>query len=224
MNRIGGKSNTGEGGEDPVRYQARRQRRPPQQRHQAGGQRPLRRHQRISGQRQGTADQDGPGGQAGRRRPVARPQGRQGNRPHPLQHARRGPDFAAAASRHLFDRRSVAADPRPEERQPRRAHQRQAGGRSRRRHRGRGRGQGQGRRGADQRPRRRHRRQPANLDQARRHSLGTGPGRNAPGAGAERPARPDRRADRRPVAHGPRRGHRHACWAPRNGASPPRRW
>ena len=26
------------------------------------------------------------------------------------------------------------------------------------------------------------------------------------------------------IAHRPRRGDRHACWAPKNGASPPRRW
>jgi glutamate synthase domain-containing protein 2 len=37
MNRIGGKSNTGEGGEDPARYVPLAQRRFAQQRHQAGG-------------------------------------------------------------------------------------------------------------------------------------------------------------------------------------------
>ena len=44
MNRLGGRSNTGEGGEDPDRFTARRQRRPPAQRHQAGGLGPLRGH------------------------------------------------------------------------------------------------------------------------------------------------------------------------------------
>ena len=51
MNRIGGKSNTGEGGEDPARYVPGAQRRLEEQRHQAGGLRPLRRHQRVPGQR-----------------------------------------------------------------------------------------------------------------------------------------------------------------------------
>ena len=72
MNRIGGKSNTGEGGEDPVRYHARRQRRLAPQRHQAGGVGPLRRHQRLPGQRRRAADQDGAGRQARRGRPAAR--------------------------------------------------------------------------------------------------------------------------------------------------------
>ncbi len=65
---------------------------------------------------------------------------------------------------------------------------------------------------------------PLNLDQARRHSLGAGPGRDAPGAGAERPARPDRRADRRPVAHRRATSPSPRCWGPRNGASPRRPW
>ena len=72
MNRIGGKSNTGEGGEDPVRYQPRRERRPAAQRDQAGGLGPLRRHQLLPGQRRRAADQDGAGRQARRGRPAAR--------------------------------------------------------------------------------------------------------------------------------------------------------
>ena len=51
MNRIGGKSNTGEGGEDPVRFTPDAERRPAPQRHQAGGLGPLRRHQLLPGQR-----------------------------------------------------------------------------------------------------------------------------------------------------------------------------
>ena len=65
---------------------------------------------------------------------------------------------------------------------------------------------------------------PQTCDQARRHPLGTGPGRNAPGAGAERPARPDRRADRRPAARPAATWSSPRCWAPRSWASPPRRW
>ena len=45
MNRIGGKSNTGEGGEDPARYALDGERRLQEPRHQAGRLRPLRRHQ-----------------------------------------------------------------------------------------------------------------------------------------------------------------------------------
>jgi len=44
MNRIGGKSNSGEGGEDPRPLQAHGERRLGQQRHQADRLRPLRRH------------------------------------------------------------------------------------------------------------------------------------------------------------------------------------
>ena len=48
MNHLGGKSNTGEGGENPERL------RDPERNSadQAGGLRPLRRHQRVSGVRQ----------------------------------------------------------------------------------------------------------------------------------------------------------------------------
>ena len=97
MNRIGGKSNTGEGGEDPARYRARCQRRFAEQRHQAGGLGALRRDQRVPGQRRRTADQDGPGRQARRRRPAARPQGLPLDRQGPPLDARRGADLAAAA-------------------------------------------------------------------------------------------------------------------------------
>ncbi|CAM5724813.1 glutamate synthase large subunit [Streptomyces violaceorubidus] len=60
MNQLGGKSNTGEGGEDPERLYdpARRQ-------HQAGRLRPLRRHLRVPGQRRRHPDQDGPGAKPG---------------------------------------------------------------------------------------------------------------------------------------------------------------
>ena len=51
------------------------QRRLEEQRHQAGGLGPLRRHQPLPGQRPGAADQDGPGGQARRGRPASRQQG-----------------------------------------------------------------------------------------------------------------------------------------------------
>ena len=103
MNRIGGKSNTGEGGEDPARYHPGRQRRFAQQRDQTGRVGPVRRHVALSGQRPGTANQDGAGRKARRGRTAARLQGLPVDRQSPLLDARRRPDLAAAAPRHLFD-------------------------------------------------------------------------------------------------------------------------
>ena len=146
MNRIGGRSNTGEGGEDEERFA-----RPTATaaRDQAGGLGPLRRHHQLPGERRRAADQDGPGRQARRGRPAARPQGGREHRARAPLHSRRGPDFAAAAPRHLLHRGPGAAHLRSEERQPARAHFGEAGGRSGRGHGGRGRGQGARRRGAD---------------------------------------------------------------------------
>ena len=50
MNRIGGKSNTGEGGEEPERFKPLPNGDPDALGDQAGRLRPLRRHHRISGQ------------------------------------------------------------------------------------------------------------------------------------------------------------------------------
>ena len=80
MNRIGGKSNTGEGGEEADRFKPM----PNGDSHalgdQAGRLGPLRRHDGISRQLRHDADQDGAGRQARRRRPIARPQGRRHHR------------------------------------------------------------------------------------------------------------------------------------------------
>ena len=107
--------------------------------HQAGGVGPLRRHRRVPGQCRRPPDQDGAGRQARRGRPAARPQGRQEHRARAPLDAGRRPDLAAAAPRHLFDRGSGAAHPRPQERQPEGAHLGEAGLRGRRRHGRRGR-------------------------------------------------------------------------------------
>ncbi len=131
MNRLGGKSNTGEGGEDPIRFQAAGQRRFQAIGDQAGRLGSFWRHDRIPDQRRRTADQDLAGCQAGRRWRTAGQQGRREHRPDSLQHAGRRTDQPAAAPRHLFDRRSGAADSRFEERQSERPDQRQAGQRSR---------------------------------------------------------------------------------------------
>ena len=120
MNRIGGKSNTGEGGEDPDRFKPDADGTCAPQRDQAGRQRPVRRDDRVPRQRRRAPDQDGPGRQARRGRAAARPQGRRVHRQDPPQHARRRADLAAAAPRHLLDRGPGAAHPRPEERRTRR--------------------------------------------------------------------------------------------------------
>jgi hypothetical protein len=206
MNRIGGKSNTGEGGEDPERYTWTNDGRLQEQRHQAGGVGPLRRHQRVSGQRQGDADQDGAGRQAGRGRAVARRQGLPVDRQGAPLDAGRGADLAAPAPRHLFHRGPGGADPRPEERQPRTrasasswsrrwawAPSPRAWPRARRRD-------------PDFRPRRRHGRVAADEHQARRAAVGTGAGRDAPDAGAQQPAQPRVAGDRRPAQDRARRG------------------
>ena len=144
MNRLGGKSNTGEGGEDAERLRD-----------------PVRRtaiKQVASGRFGVTSDylvnaddiqikmaqgaKPGEGGQL------------PGSKVYPwiatTRHSTPGrrADLAAAAPRHLLDRGPGAADPRPEERQLRGPGARQAGRRGRGRH-GRGRGgQGARRRGA----------------------------------------------------------------------------
>ena len=136
MNRIGGKSNTGEGGEDRRRYGlvkagesldvTARQRsggdrpsaqrgRPPQVEDQASRLRPLWRYHRVLGVRRAAADQDRAGGEARRGRPTAGSQSVRVHRGDPLLNSRRGADLAAAAPRHLFDRGSSAAHSRPQE-------------------------------------------------------------------------------------------------------------
>ena len=72
MNRLGGKSNTGGGGEDPARYirDANGDSRNSAVKQVASGR--FRSHQRIFGQREGTTDQDGPRSQTGGRRTASR--------------------------------------------------------------------------------------------------------------------------------------------------------
>jgi glutamate synthase domain-containing protein 2 len=79
MNRLGAKSNTGEGGEDPARFE----RRLAPLGDQAGRVGPLRRHDPLPRQRRPAPDQDGAGRQARRGRPAPRPQGRRLHRQDP---------------------------------------------------------------------------------------------------------------------------------------------
>ena len=131
MNRLGGKSNTGEGGEDPARYMP-----------DANGDSRRSAIKQVASGRFGVTSEylvnaddlqikmaqgakPGEGGQL------------PGHKVYPWiakvrhSHAGRDADLAAAASRHLFDRGSGAADLRPEEREPGRAHSREAGVRGR---------------------------------------------------------------------------------------------
>ncbi len=103
MNRLGGRSNTGEGGEDPARYVPDAERRLASQRDQAGRVGAVRRHERVPGQRRRPADQDGAGRQAWRGRPASGAEGLPVDCQDPVRHAVRRADFAAAAPRHLLD-------------------------------------------------------------------------------------------------------------------------
>ncbi len=204
MNRIGGKSNTGEGGEDPERLHD-----------------PARRSavkQVASGRFGVTAEyltnaddlqikmaqgaKPGEGGQL------------PGHKVYPWIAKTRystpgvGSDQPPAASRHLLDRGPQAADPRPQELQPGGARARQARRRDGCRYRRRRSVQGQGRRRVDLRSRRRDRGQPTDVAQARRRSVGAGPGRDPADAVAQRAPRSHRRADRRPAEDRTRRGDR----------------
>ena len=127
MNRIGGKSNTGEGGEDPARYTLDPNGDSRNSANQTGCFGSFRGHHHLSGQRQGASDQDGAGGEARRRRRAARAEGLPLDRQGKIFHAGSGTDLTPPASRHLFDRRSGTIDTRSQERQSSRPDQRQAG-------------------------------------------------------------------------------------------------
>ena len=88
---------------------------------------------------------------------------------------------------------------------------REAGGRGRRGHRGRRGGQGALRRRADLGPRRGDRRGAAHVAEARRHPVGDRAGRDAADAAGQRPAGPHRGPGRRPAEDGARRRHRRAA-------------
>ena len=119
MNRLGSRSNTGEGGEDNERYHTE---------DQAGRFRTLRRHGGIPGQRGGDPDQGRPGRETRRRRPASGIQGQRRHREDPQFHPRHLADLPAAAPRYLLHRRPVPTDLRPQECQSGRRHQREAGG------------------------------------------------------------------------------------------------
>ncbi len=211
MNRMGAKSNTGEGGEDPARYvrDANGDSRRSAIKQVASGRFGVTSEYLVNADdlqiKMAQGAKPGEGGQL------------PGHKVYPwiakvrLLDAGRRADLAAAASRHLLDRRSRPADLRSEERQPGGARARQARRRIRRRHGGRGRVEGARRRRADLRPRRRHRRVAAHQPEARRRAVGARPRRDAAGAADEPPPRPHRRAGRRPDEDRPRRRGRGAA-------------
>ena len=183
MNRIGGKSNTGEGGEEVDRFKP-----------MPNGDSMRSAIKQVASGRFGVTTEylvnsdmmqikmaqgakPGEGGQL---------PGDKVNDDHrqgaPLDPGRR-PDLAAAAPRHLFDRRPGAADLRPEERQPGRPGLGQARLRSRRRHGCRRRRQGARRPRHHLRLRGRHRRLAADLAEACRLAVGNRPRRDPPDAG-----------------------------------------
>ncbi len=125
MNRLGARSNSGEGGEDPVRYRTEKNSKIKQV---ASGR--FRRNAGIPGQRGSAADQGGAGRQAAARAASCRRQGQRHDCAPALRASGRGPDFATAASRHLFHRGSGAADLRPQAGQSHRAGVGEAGGRA----------------------------------------------------------------------------------------------
>ncbi len=82
MNRLGGRSNSGEGGEDPARYGTDKSSKIKQVASGRFGVTP-----RVPGQRRSAADQDRAGRQARRRRPAAGPQGQRADRAAALRDA-----------------------------------------------------------------------------------------------------------------------------------------
>ena len=156
MNRIGGKSNTGEGGEDPARYMpdANGDSRSSAIKQVASGRFGVTSDYLVNAQelqiKMAQGAKPGEGGQL------------PGRKVYPwmakVRYSTPGVGLISPPPHHdIYSIEDLArADPRPQERQPIRAHQRQAGGRGGRGHDRRGRGQGPCRRDPDQRARRRH--------------------------------------------------------------------
>ncbi len=217
MNRLGGRSNTGEGGEDPSRFTPDQNgdRRRSAIKQVASGRFGVTIHYLVNADelqiKMAQGAKPGEGGQL----PGDKVDAYIGS----IRHTTPGVGLIspATAPRHLLDRGPQAADLRPALREPERAGVGQARLRGRGRDRRRGRLQGQRRPGPDRGPRRRHRRIAAVLDPGRRHPLGDRPGRDPADAAAEQPALAHRRADRRAAEDRPRRGHRSDAGSRRDG-------
>ena len=136
MNRIGGKSNTGEGGEDAHRYALVKAGETLASRIESAvvdialkeGDSLRSKIKQVASARFGVTaeylvvggpdpDQDGAGREARRGRAASRPQGVRVHREAALRRGGRRPHLAGAAPRHLLDRGSRATDPRSQERE-----------------------------------------------------------------------------------------------------------
>ena len=212
MNRLGGRSNTGEGGEDPVRFTDDRRSSIKQV---ASGRFGVTIHYLVNSDqlqiKMAQGAKPGEGGQL----PGHKVDKYIGGVRHTTPGV--GLDLPAAPPRHLLDRGPQAAHLRPALRQPARTGVGEARRRGGRRHRRRRRGQGQRRPRADRRPRRRHRRVAAVLHPGGRRAVGDRPGRDPADAAAQRPALAHHRADRRPAEDGSRRGDRRDARRRRDG-------
>ncbi len=208
MNRIGGKSNTGEGGEESDRYvrlpNGDSERSAIKQ--VASGRFGVTTEYLVNADdiqiKMAQGAKPGEGGQLpGHKvdKNIAR-----------VRHSTAGVGLISPppAPRHLFDRGSGAAYSRSEERQRQGAYFGQARLGSRRRHRCRRRVQGARGSCDDLRLRRRHGCEPADLADPCRLALGNRPRRNPADPGAERTARPHRGAGRRRPPHRARRRDR----------------
>ena len=181
MNRLGGRSNTGEGGEDPERFGTERSSAIKQ----------------VASARFGVTTEYlvnatelqikiAQGAKPGEGGPAPRSQGGRDHRAHAVLDARCLAHLAATAPRHLLNRRSRAAHLRPQERQPERRDLGQARSRGRCRN---GRG---GRRKSARRPHhdlrrfRRNRRIAAVVHQTRRRPMGARPRRDAASVATQR--------------------------------------
>ena len=210
MNRLGGKSNTGEGGEDPARYKR-----------DPNGDWRRSAVKQVASARFGVTSEylvnaddlqikmaqgakPGEGGQL------------PGHKVYPwiakVRYATPGVGLISPPPHHdiysIEDLAQLIYDLKNAN--PRGAHSREARRARRRRH-GRGRRrQGARRRRAHLGPRRRHRRVAADLHQARRRAVGARARRDAAGAHDEQAARPHRRAGGRPAEDRPRRRDRRA--------------
>ena len=212
MNRIGGKSNTGEGGEESDRFKP-----------MPNGDSMRSAIKQVASGRFGVTTEylvnadmmqikmaqgakPGEGGQLPGHKVDA------DDRAGAAFDARRRPDLAAAASRHLFDRGSGAADLRPQERQSGRPGLGQAGLRNRRRHRG---GRASPRRAPTTSPSPASKAAPAPRPLTSiKHAgsaVGNRPRRNPPDAGARAAAQPHRGPGRRRLPHRTRRRDRRAA-------------
>ena len=202
MNRLGAKSNTGEGGEPPERFDTEKECNVKQV---ASGRFGVTSHYLTSADelqiKMAQGSKPGEGG--------APPwsEGERDDRARPLLDARCRTHFAAAAARHLLHRGSQTADSRPQGRQSGRRHQRQTRQRGGDRYDRRRCGEGQRRRGSHLRALRRDGRVAENEHQKRRSPVGARAGRGQPDALFDEPPLADPRHRRRRDEDRPR----HRC-------------